>query len=169
MSEAPRIEVVRSDDPVAVGQLDDYFTSRELGFTTHPGGYRVVHPDPEAFVPPRGEFVVVRDARGAPVGCGGVRRIDDRDGEPCFEVKHVWLAPAVRGRGWSRLLMQRLEEDAAALGAAWIVLDTNESLTAAQHLYRSSGYEEVPAYNDNPNATAWFRKRVHTANRRNLP
>jgi hypothetical protein len=38
------------------------------------------------------------------------------------------------------------------------VLDTNERLEAAQSLYRSSGYIDVEPYNDNPNATHWFRK-----------
>ena len=61
---------------------------------------------------------------------------------------------------FSRLLMDRLEAEALALGARWLVLDTNESLEAAQHLYRTSGYQDVPPYNENPNATHWFAKRL---------
>lgn len=156
----PAFDETRSDDPVAARLLQDYFDSRELGFTSHPGGYRVVHPDPAIFVPPAGVFLVVRDDDGVPVGCGGIRRIDDRDGEPCFEVKHVWIEPGSRGRGWSRLLMDRLEAAAIGYGAAWVVLDTNESLEVAQRLYRTSGYVDVPPYNENPNATHWFAKRV---------
>jgi len=157
---APSFTPTMSDDPVAATLLQEYFDSRELGFTTHPGGYRVVHPDPAWFTPPAGVFVVMRDETGAPVGCGGIRRIPDRDGETTYEVKHVWIREAARGRGWSRLLMAELERAAAELGAAWIVLDTNESLTVAQQLYRTSGYEDVPPYNDNPNATHWFAKRL---------
>ncbi len=156
----PSYTVTRSDDSVAAGLLDDYFTSRELGFTTHAGGYQIVHPDPEAFVPPKGVFLVVYDDEGVAVGCGGIRRIADRDNEPCFEVKHVWIEPGSRGRGWSRLLMDRLEDAAVEFGALWIVLDTNESLEVAQQLYRTSGYDDVEPYNDNPNATHWFAKRV---------
>lgn len=154
----PRFLPTPSDDPLAVRLLDDYFNSRALGFTTHPGGYRVTQPDPAWFTPPRGVFVVVSDDADEPVGCGGIRRIDDLDGLVTYEVKHVWIEESARGRGWSRLLMDELEHRASAFGAARIVLDTNESLTAAQHLYRSSGYEEIPAYNDNPNATHWFQK-----------
>lgn len=156
----PEFAEIASDADVAVRLLDDYFASRELGFTTHPGGYRVVHPDPALFLPPAGSFLIVRDGAGVAVGCGGVRRIAERDGELCFEVKHVWLDPSVRGRGWSRLLMDRLEARAAELGARWIVLDTHASLAAAQQLYRTSGYVDVPPYNDNPNATHWFAKRI---------
>lgn len=156
----PEFVESRTDDPVAARLLDDYFTSRALGFTTHPGGYKVTHPDPAWFTPPAGVFLVVRDEEAA-VGCGGIRRIDDLDGLVTFEVKHVWLEEPARGRGWSRLLMAELESRAAAFGAAQVVLDTNASLTAAQQLYRTSGYVEVPAYNSNPNATTWMAKRLN--------
>ena len=154
----PSFRPVRTDDPVAARLLDDYFRSRELGFTTHPGGYLIRQPDPTQFVPPAGTFLLVEDDAERPVGCGGVRRIADLDGLTTYEVKHVWIDEGARGRGWSRLLMAELEERAASLGADVLVLDTNESLEAAQHLYRTSGYVEVPAYNDNRNATHWFRK-----------
>lgn len=154
----PRFVPAATDSPDAAQLLEDYFTSRALGFTTHAGGYRVTHPDPARFVEPDGVFLLVLDDDGAAVGCGGVRRIDDVDGLTTFEVKHVWLGEAARGRGWSRPLMAELETRAAALGARQMVLDTNESLAAAQHLYRSSGYVSIERYNDNPNATHWFRK-----------
>jgi len=154
----PTFTPTSSDDPVAARLLERYFTSRALGFTTRPGGYRVVHPDPAWFTPPRGVLLVVNDDTGEPVGTGGIRRIDDLDGMTTYEVKHVWLEEPARGRGWSRLLMAELEARAAAFGARQLVLDTNESLEAAQHLYRSSGYTEIPAYNENPNATHWFAK-----------
>jgi ribosomal protein S18 acetylase RimI-like enzyme len=156
----PRFIPTPSDDPVAAGLLEDYFTSRALGFTTHPGGYRVTHPDPAWFTPPAGIFLLVQDDAGHPVGCGGIRRIGDLDRVTTFEVKHVWIDESARGHGWSRLLMSELESRAVAFGAEQLVLDTNESLTAAQHLYRTSGYESIPAYNDNKNATHWFRKRM---------
>jgi len=148
-----------TDDPVATRLLDDYFTSRALGFTTHPGGYRVTRPDPAWFTPPTGVFLIVEDD-DAPVGCGGIRRIDDLDGLATYEVKHVWIEEPARGRGWSRHLMDELEQRARGFGAELIVLDTNESLTAAQHLYRTSGYEETTPYNLNKNATHWFKKRL---------
>jgi GNAT superfamily N-acetyltransferase len=156
----PRFVPTPPDDPIAAKLLDEYFTSRTLGFTTHPGGYRATQPDPTCFTPPRGMFLVVRDDRENPVGCGGIRRIDDLDGVTTYEVKHVWLEEPARGRGWSRLLMAELEAQAIGFGAKQLVLDTNESLTAAQHLYRTSDYEEIPAYNLNKNATHWFKKQL---------
>ena len=154
----PSFVAASTDDPEATRLLDEYFTSRALGFTTHPGGYKVRRPDPAWFTPPRGVFLVMRDDAGVPVGCGGVRRIDDLDGHVTYEVKHLWIEEDARGHGWSRLLLRELEDRARAFGATQVVLDTNESLAAAQHLYRTSGYRQIPAYNENSNATHWFAK-----------
>ena len=38
------------------------------------------------------------------------------------------------------------------------MLDTNASLESAAALYRRSGYVSIAPYNDNPNATNWYRK-----------
>jgi ribosomal protein S18 acetylase RimI-like enzyme len=75
-------------------------------------------------------------------------------------VKHLWLAPAGRGRGEGRRLLAELERRAIGFGAGELVLDTNASLEAAGGLYRSSGYVDVEPYNANPNATNWYGKRV---------
>lgn len=147
-----------TDDPRAARLLHSYFTSRALGFTTL-GEYRIRQPDPVSFTPPMGVFLVAEDG-GEAIGCGGVRRIDDIDSLVTYEIKHLWLEESARGRGWSRLLMSELEARALDLGAQLMVLDTNESLAAAQHLYRTSGYEETAAYNLNKRATHWFRKRL---------
>jgi ribosomal protein S18 acetylase RimI-like enzyme len=138
-----------TDAPVADELLGEYFTSRELGMP----GYRTFRPDPALFVPPAGVFLVA-EVDGAAIGCGGVRMIAPDRGE----IKHLWIRPAARGSGLGRALLVELESRAAQLGATDIVLDTNERLEAAQSLYRSSGYVDVEPYNDNPNATHWFRK-----------
>ncbi|RFA11854.1 hypothetical protein B7R21_10895 [Subtercola boreus] len=158
-------------DPDAQLLLGHYFASRADGFPPELGTYRVTFPDPTRFVPPHGVFVVLRGdvvLRGevvrpgyadVPLGCGGIRRLDTPDDEtPTFEVKHVWLEPPARGQGWAGILMQHLEDRAKSLGAAAVVLDTNASLLGAAKLYTRRGYENIPAYNDNPNATNWYRK-----------
>ena len=143
--------------------LSEYFTSRELGFTG--GTYTTTFPDPDRFVPPAGVFLVVEgeDLAGEPadVGCGGIRRIDDgADGAIRYEVKHLWLQPHTRGLGYGRALLAELERRAREFGATELVLDTNASLEAAGGLYRSAGFVNVEPYNDNPNATDWYAKRL---------
>ncbi|MFT4028350.1 MAG: GNAT family N-acetyltransferase [Protaetiibacter sp.] len=149
-----RFRVVSVSDPDAHALLAEYFAMRVHGFDPA-GSYRVAFPDPAAFTQPDGIFLVADEA-GSAVGCGGIRMLDARRAE----VKHLYLREAVRGRGWGRALLVELERRAVALGAREVVLDTNDSLEAAGALYRSSGYTEVPPYNDNPNATTWFAKRL---------
>ncbi|MFE6963516.1 GNAT family N-acetyltransferase [Agromyces sp. NPDC057679] len=144
--------------------LEAYFAERALGFPAEQGEYRPTFPDAAQFTPPAGVFVVVVDDEqgGELVGCGGVRRIQRRPEtyEVRFEVKHLWLAPAARGRGEGRRLLEELERRAVEFGAQELVLDTNANLEAAGGLYRSAGYSPIEPYNANPNATDWFGKRV---------
>lgn len=140
------------DSPLSNQLLDEYFEFRAAGFPV-PGGYRTVRPDPASFVRPHGAFVVAHDA-GEVVGCGGIRMLSPTRAE----VKHLWIRPAAQGRGLGRALLAELERIAVELGATEAVLDTNASLGPAGGLYRSSGYESIEPYNDNPNATNWYRK-----------
>lgn len=152
-------EVTSVDDPRAAQLLTEYFAERAEGFPG--GGYRVALPDPALFEPPAGVFVLANDDHGDALGCGGVKRLSpDPDGRERFEIKHLYLRPNARGTGAGRRLLAELEARAAELGATMTVLDTNASLTAAGSLYRSSGYTETAPYNDNPNATHWYRKEL---------
>ena len=156
----------RTDSESATALLGNYFASRALSFPPEQGVYKPTYPTAAQFVPPAGVFLIVEgeNLAGEPadVGCGGIRRIESTDDPTAsrFEVKHVWLKPFARGTGAGRALLVELENRAAALGATEVVLDTNASQAAADSLYRSAGYESVPAYNDNPNATHWYRKRL---------
>ena len=145
----------------ALALLDAYFAERAAGFPAEQGAYRPSYPTAEQFTPPAGVFLLVEDAAEV-IGCGGIRRIDPHPGTRAerFEVKHLWLAPAARGHGAGRRLLEELERRAVEFGARELVLDTNASLEAAGGLYRSSGYVDIEPYNANPNATNWYGKRV---------
>lgn len=135
--------------------LTDYFALRAQEF---PGGaYSPTFPAAELFVPPRGVFLLV-GPEGAPLGCGGIRRLEDSENGVRYEVKHLFLRPETRGRGWGRALLDELERYATRWGAAELVLDTHHSLEAAGALYSRNGFEAIAPYNDNPNATRWYRK-----------
>ncbi|RKR74500.1 GNAT family N-acetyltransferase [Frondihabitans australicus] len=157
------------DDPEAHALLEAYFAERVATFPD-PAGYTTRYPDPAAFVPPEGVFLLIDLETGGAqeqpepvrgVACGGIRRLPPlADGRVRYEVKHLYVAPGGRGRGLGRILLAELERRAADLGADLIVLDTNDSLRAAGGLYRSSGYRTTEPYNDNPNATTWYAKDV---------
>jgi GNAT superfamily N-acetyltransferase len=152
----PTITPVPVDAPDAHELLAEYFMMRAANFPGH--AYTTVFPDAVAFEPPAGVFVLVRDDEDAAVGCGGIRRIDDGEHGARYEVKHLYLRPETRGRGWGRALMADLEKRAIDLGAGELVLDTHHTLEAAGALYAASGFEAIDPYNDNPNATRWYGK-----------
>jgi ribosomal protein S18 acetylase RimI-like enzyme len=109
----------------------------------------------EELRPPLGLFVVAT-LRHEPVGCGALKFHGD---EPA-ELKRMWVAESARGLGIGRRLLAELERHAAEHGARVVRLETNKALTEAIGLYRSAGYREVAAFNDEPYAHHWFEKRL---------
>jgi DNA-binding MarR family transcriptional regulator/N-acetylglutamate synthase-like GNAT family acetyltransferase len=105
--------------------------------------------------PPAGEFLIATLA-GEPVGCGALRF----HGAAPTEIKRMWVAGSARGLGVGRRLLGELEARAAAAGTRVVRLETNRSLTEAIALYRSAGYREVEAFNDEPYAHHWFEKEL---------
>jgi GNAT superfamily N-acetyltransferase len=108
---------------------------------------------PTDLVPPDG-VLLLATVDGEPAGLGGVRHLDTE----VAEVKSMYVAPAYRGTGLGRRILARLDEIAAEHGCSAVRLDTSDYLTPAVGLYRSAGYREVPAYNENPKADLWFER-----------
>jgi len=152
------------DTPVTEAEaqelLTEYFEMRAVGFADQNIRYTATFPAADVFTRPAGVFVVLRDDEGEPVGCGGIRRIPDGPAGVRYEVKHLYLRPQTRGRGWGRVLIAGLKERAVELGAAELVLDTHHTLEAAAGLYRATGFTEIERFNDNPNATRWYGKPI---------
>jgi DNA-binding MarR family transcriptional regulator/GNAT superfamily N-acetyltransferase len=108
---------------------------------------------PHEVRPPAGQFLVAY-LHGDAIGCGAVKH---NAGAPT-EIKRMWIAPAARGLGLGRRLLGELEACALAGGAHSARLETSAVLTEALALYRSAGWVEVPAFNDEPFADHWFEK-----------
>lgn len=113
---------------------------------------------PPDLVPPHGVFLIAR-VDGEPAAIGGVRHLDTEHAE----VKSMFVAERFRGLGIGRRILSRLDEIAAEHGCRYVRLDTSDFLTPAVGLYRSAGYREVPAYNENPKADLWFERRLRRA------
>ena len=75
------------------------------------------------------------------------------------EIKRMWVADSARGLGIGRRLLTELEARAPRRTARRAIrLETNRSLTEAIALYRSAGYREVDAFNDEPYAAPLVRE-----------
>lgn len=100
---------------------------------------------PGGYVPPGGGLWLARDADEV-AGVVGLRAIQPG----VAEMKRLWVRPAYRGHGLGRRLAQTAVSAARAAGYRSLCLDTLGHMTAAHRLYRSLGFQEIPAYYDNP-------------------
>ncbi|KIF67062.1 MarR family transcriptional regulator [Streptomyces sp. AcH 505] len=149
------LDTVDPNHPDAQHCLRSYFAEGQQRFENGFDPARSLLPDAGELRPPHGLFLVAR-LHGEPVGCAGLKL---PPGAPA-EIKRMWVAPRTRGLGLGRRFLTELENRAAQEGCDVLRLDTNKALSAAIGLYHSSGFQEVPAFNDEPYAHHWFEKRL---------
>jgi GNAT superfamily N-acetyltransferase len=130
-----------------VAELNRRSTGRRfdpaVGETAHPQEVR----------PPAGQFFVAY-LHDEPIGCGAVKH----HGDAPAEIKRMWIAPVARGLGLGRRLLETLEACARENGAAVAHIETSAVSDEALSLYRSTGWVEVPRFNNEPFADHWLEK-----------
>jgi ribosomal protein S18 acetylase RimI-like enzyme len=102
----------------------------------------------EEFLPPDGGFFMGY-LQGRPVAMGGWRRAPyaaPAGATRAAEIKRMYVAAEARGRGFARVLLAALEDDARSAGADWMVLETGRPQVAAVGLYRASGYVDIAPF-----------------------
>ena len=155
-----------SDWSDAVALINEYARSLAIDLT-----FQDLHKeigDPAAqYSPPDGAFFLAR-LGGLLVGCAALRRFDGDTGE----MKRLYVRPTARGRGIGRRLTELVVDAASEAGYQHLVLDTLATMTAAQAVYRSLGFKEVPPYRYNPVPGAVYMRldlREQPRPRRNTP
>jgi putative acetyltransferase len=91
------------------------------------------------------------------VGCGAVRRLDEKTAE----LKRMYVDPQVRGQGVGRAIVESLEREARALGATRVVLETGARLAPAMRMYEGLGYGRISLFGEylsSPNTSVCFGK-----------
>ena len=154
---AAMVEIVPIDPahPDARYCLHEYFSELDRRFGAGFDPAQSITANDEELRPPAGLFLVAT-LRSDPIGCGGLKFHDDVP----TEIKRMWVAESARGLGIGRRLLAELERQAAEHGATTVRLETNKTLVEAIAMYRSTGYIEVAAFNNEPYAHHWFEKRI---------
>ncbi|MCJ0892502.1 GNAT family N-acetyltransferase [Rhodococcus sp. ARC_M5] len=88
------------------------------------------------------------------VGCGGIRFVSD----DTAELTRLFVDASARGSGVGASIVEFLEGFVQQSHRTCIRLDTRADLVEARRLYAKLGYQEVPAFNNEPFAEVWFEK-----------
>lgn len=113
---------------------------------------------PGKYAPPKGELLVAWDSADLPVGCIGMRSLDD--GETC-EMKRLYVVPGARSFGLGKALTEAIIDLAKDRGYSSLRLDTLPTMTAAASLYEKMGFHRIEAYyGPTPPGTVFMEMRL---------
>ena len=144
-----------SDEPAAAAIVAEYNEAIGVVLRDDPAALR-------AYLAGPGALWLAED-QGIAVGCVALRPLPDLADVTLSlskgaEVKRLYVRPAYRGLRLAGALMDALEAHARDAGYAALYLDTKDDLHAAIRFYDRRGYERIPRYNDNPQATIFMRR-----------
>jgi len=146
MSPDPAVRVASEADAAAVaGLLYDFNTEfgepvPEIGVLTERIYEHIEHGE--------STFLLVG---GGPEGFAQLRfRPSLITGAPDAYLEELYVAPALRGKGLGRALLEAAMEEARRRGAGRIDLGTSEDDTAARSLYESAGFTNREGRPDGP-------------------
>ncbi len=112
---------------------------------------------PGKYAPPAGALLLARAADNQAVGCVCLRPIEP---EGCCEMKRLYVAPAGRGAGLGKTLVEAVIDEARRIGYREMKLDTLPSMASAKVLYRRLGFEPTEAYYETPVVGTAFMRRA---------
>ena len=101
--------------------------------------------DPEAAIVAPGGTIAMAEVDGEVVGCGALvpPHITPEDGRTWLEVVKMATDPAAQGKGAAGAVMDFLIAAAREQGCDALWLETNDTLSAALHLYERKGFKRL--------------------------
>ena len=104
--------------------------------------YVDAHLEPYTVLKPPDGVVYILEVEGEVAGMLTLTKLNDDTGE----LHRMWINLDRRGSGYGRPLLNKVLEAGRDLGCSTIKLSTPKFAHAAQHLYRSAGFQETGEY-----------------------
>jgi putative acetyltransferase len=146
-------EIVAADVPEAVALVRAVLAEFGLRFGDGSTTDAELEGLPASYATRGGRFWVARDAAGALIGTAGVMPLSPEE----VELRKMYLAPAARGLGLGRRLLELSTAFGRSLGARRMVLDTTDKMTSAIALYERSGFVRDDAQRRASRCTRGYR------------
>src|SRR5688572_23522061 len=107
---------------------------------------------PGKYVPPSGRLFLA-SVDGKTAGCIALRKLEDG----ICEMKRLFVRKDFRGLGLGNKFIEKLIDEARLAGYKKMRLDTlPDKMGKAVKLYRSHGFQQIPAYYHNPYGDTFF-------------
>ena len=100
---------------------------------------------PGEYAPPNG-CLILAVADSKPCGCVALHKLE----ESICEMKRLYIKPKYRGKGFGKLLVNAVIDEAKKIGYTKMRLDTVPQMKEAINLYRQIGFKEIEPYRENP-------------------
>jgi len=97
--------------------------------------------DPQGYILDKGGYILVALYKGEPVGVCALIKMNDPDYD--YELAKMAVSPLVQGKSIGWLLGSAIAQQAKALGARKIYLESNTLLKPAINLYHKLGFSKV--------------------------
>ena len=100
---------------------------------------------PGEYAPPNG-CLILAVADSKPCGCVALHKLE----EGICEMKRLYIKPEFRGKGFGKLLVNAVIDEAKKIGYTKMRLDTVPQMKEAINLYQQIGFKEIEPYRKNP-------------------
>lgn len=137
----------RPGDEAAFRRLNEAWITRL--FALEPSDLEALG-KPQTYILDKGGRVFLAELHGETVGCCGLLPMGPHE----YEVVKMAVSDRAQGKGIGRRILQHTIDQAFAMGATRLYLESNHALAPALHLYEALGFRHLPAERVTPSPYA---------------
>jgi putative acetyltransferase len=139
------MDLTVAQEPARGAQVRELLDEFEAYMTQHAPGEAIAGLTPDELADITSTVFVARDAEGAPMGLGAMKRHG-----PVGEIKAVYARPEARGQGAGRALLEAIVHQAQAEGLSHMVLRTGRHHPEAWRLFERGRFQRCGPVLDYP-------------------